>query len=235
MQKIPLILIPGLLCDDALWKHQALSLSHIAACTITDKHMHHDTVGQIAEAIVSEAPPCFALAGLSLGGYIALEICRKFGEKVDRLALIDTMARPDTAAQTVRREGMIALCQEGKFNEVIETLYPFLVHSDRLTDAKLKHYVMNMALRMGPEVFIRQQRAIIARINQIPHLSKISCPTVVVCGEQDQITPLECSKEMVANMSGAELFKVSNCGHMSTLEKPDQVSSIMHKWLTGER
>ncbi|MCD6474869.1 MAG: alpha/beta hydrolase [Anaerolineaceae bacterium] len=233
MKKIPLILIPGLLCDDSLWKHQALSLSHVAACTITDKHMHHDTIGQIAEAIVSEAPSYFALAGLSMGGYVALEICRKFGEKVDRLALIDTMARADTSVQTARRESMIALCQEGKFNEMVETLYPFLIHSDRLTDSMLRHQVINMAFGMGPEIFIRQQRAIIDRIDQVPNLSKISCPTVVICGEQDQITPLECSEEMVANISESELHIVSNCGHMSTMEKPDRVSKIMHHWLTG--
>ncbi|MBN2332557.1 MAG: alpha/beta hydrolase [Deltaproteobacteria bacterium] len=197
--------------------------------------MHYDTIGKIAEAIVSEAPPSFALAGLSMGGYIALEICRKFGEKVDRLALIDTTARADTAVQTARREALIARCQGNRFNEVIETIYPLLIHPARLNDSQLRHQVVSMAYGMGPEVFIRQQRAIISRINQVPHLSKISCPTVVVCGEQDQITPLECSEEMVANMSEAELFTVSNCGHMSTLEKPDKISSIMHKWLTGER
>lgn len=234
MKKNPLILIPGLLCDDLLWKHQVLALSRIAVCTVTDKHMHHNTIGQIAEAIVSEAPPRFALAGLSMGGYVALEICRKFGERVDRLALIDTSARADTTVQTARRESMIALCQEGKFNEMIETLYPLLVHSDRLADPKLRHQVINMAFGMGLEIFIRQQRAIIGRIDQVPNLSKISCPTVVVCGKQDQITPLECSEEMVANISESELLVINNCGHMSALEKPDKVSKIMYHWLKGE-
>jgi pimeloyl-ACP methyl ester carboxylesterase len=167
-----------------------------------------------------------------MGGYVALEICRKFGERVERLALIDTSARADTSVQTARRESMIALCQKGKFNEIIETLYPLLVHSDRLAGSMLRRQVIDMAVRVGPEIFIRQQRAIMERINQVPNLTKISCPTVVVCGEQDQITPLECSEEMVANISESELLIVSNCGHMSTMEKPDKVATIMHHWLT---
>ena len=232
MKKIPLILIPGLLCDDLLWEYQVRSLGCIADCIVTDKHMYHDTIGQIAEAIVFEAPSRFALAGLSMGGYIALEICRKFGEKVEQLALIDTSARADTSVQTDRRKSMISLCGEGKFNEIIEMLYPFLVHSERLTDLILKRQVINMAVRMGPEIFIRQQRAIIDRIDQVPNLSKISCPTLVVCGEQDQITPLEYSEEIVANIGESELLSISNCGHMSTMEKPDKVSKIMHHWLT---
>ncbi len=232
MKKIPLILIPGLLCDDVLWKDQVAALSPIAACTITDKHLHHDSIGRMAEAIVAEAPSRFALAGLSMGGYIALEICRRFGEQVDRLALIDTSARADTPEQAKRRESLIALCREGKFENVTEALYPFLVHASRLADSMLKREVIDMAGRVGPEMFIRQQRAIIGRIDQVPNLSKIDCPTVVVCGEHDQVTPLECSEEMAANISTAELVTVRHCGHLSTMEKPERVSGIMHHWLT---
>ncbi|MCB2148180.1 MAG: alpha/beta hydrolase [Deltaproteobacteria bacterium] len=235
LKKIPLVLIPGLLCDGVLWKDQAAALSRIAICTITDKHMHHDTIGGIAEAIVAEAPSRFALAGLSMGGYIALEICRRFGERVDRLALIDTSARADTHMQKDRRESLITRCREGKFENVAETLYPFLVHASRLADSTLRREVIDMAGRIGPENFIRQQRAIMDRIDQVPNLSTIDCPTVVVCGEHDQITPLECSEEMAANISEAELVTVSNCGHMSTMEKPERVSRIMHQWLTQKR
>jgi pimeloyl-ACP methyl ester carboxylesterase len=231
LKKIPLILIPGLLCDDVLWKDQVAALSPIAACTITDQHMHHDTIGKIAEAIVAEAPSRFALAGLSMGGYIALEICRRFGGQVDRLALIDTSARADTPEQTNRRESLIALCREGKFENVTEILYPFLVHSSRLTDFILKREVIDMAGRVGPDMFIRQQRAIIGRMDQVPTLSTIDCPTVVVCGEHDSITPLECSEEMASTINKAELVTIRHCGHMSTMEKPERVSRIMLHWL----
>jgi pimeloyl-ACP methyl ester carboxylesterase len=221
-----------LLCDRSLWQPQVDALGHVAGCTITDPHMHHATIGKIAEAIVARAPSRFALAGLSMGGYVALEICRKFGEKVDRLALIDTSARADTAVQTDRREKLIALCREGKFKEVVETLYPFLVHPDRLSDSTLRRQVVAMADRVGPDMFIRQQRAIMDRMNQVPNLSKIACPTVVVCGEQDQITPVECSQEMAASIKDSQLAIIANCGHMSTMEKPDEVSRLLHHWLT---
>ena len=232
--KIPLILIPGLLCDHSLWSHQVGFLSRVADCTITDRHMHRDSIGDIAEAIVAEAPARFALAGLSMGGYIALEICRQFGERVDRLALLDTSARADTPAQTVRRESLMARCRDGQFRSVPETLYPLMVHSDRLTDETLKAQIVGMALRAGPEVFVRQEQAIIDRIDQVPNLSKISCPTIVICGEQDQLTPLECAEEMALNIRQAELVVVRNCGHMSTMEKPAEVSSVLYDWLAKE-
>ena len=232
MEKIPLILIPGLLCDHALWRHQVSSLSRIADCRVTECHMHRASIGEMADAIVAEAPARFAMAGLSMGGYIALEICRKHGARVERLALIDTSARPDTVAQTDRRKSLMTRCREGNFHAVAETLYPFLVHPDRLADATLKRQVIDMALRVGPEVFIRQQRAIMDRIDQVPNLSNIACPTTIVCGEHDQITPRECSEEMVERICRSELAIVGNCGHMSTMEKPERVSRIMHHWLT---
>ena len=194
--------------------------------------MRHDDIGRIAEAIAADAPPRFAMAGLSMGGYIALEVCRQFGDRVERLALIDTSARPDTVEQTHRRENLMALCRQGQFEQVADALYPFLVHPDRLNDRELKNQVVNMARRMGPDVFIRQQQAIIGRIDQVPHLSRITCPTVVVCGEQDQITPIECAREMAGKIGDAQLAVVARCGHMSTMEKPEAVSGILHDWLS---
>lgn len=233
MNKKPLILIPGLLCDDSLWKNQVSGLSAVAAIMITDQHTHHDTIGRMADAIVAEAPSHFALAGLSMGGYVALEICRRYGEKVDRLALIDTSARADTPEQTDRRENLIAMCRAGKFTQVADTLYPFLVHSDRLDDAMLRRQVIDMAVRSGPDIFVRQQQAIIDRIDQVPNLSTIACPTAVVCGEQDQITPPECAREMAVKICQSELTIVRNCGHMSTMERPVRVSKILYDWFTG--
>ena len=231
MNKTPLILIPGLLCDAALWAYQVDALATVADCTVVDAHMQLDTIETIAEAVIADAPSRFALAGLSMGGYVALEICRKFPERVDRLALIDTSARADTIEQTTRRENLIAMCREGKFPEVMELLSSLLVHPDRQVDTVLNQKIADMARRLGPDVFIRQQHAIMGRLNQVPHLSRISCPTIVVCGEQDQITPPECAEEMASHIQGAELAILANCGHMSTMEKPDEVSGIMRDWL----
>jgi len=232
MRKIPLIFVPGLLCDDALWAFQADALAPVADCLITDRHLYHNSIETIAAAIVAQAPPRFALAGLSMGGYIALEIFRKYSDRVDRLALIDTSARAETSEQTGRREKLMALCQQGKLADVIELLFSVLVHPERLNDAVLKCQIADMAHRIGPEVFDRQQRAIINRPDQVANLSKISCPAIVVCGQQDQITPVACSEEMAANIKTSELVVIPDCGHMSTMEKPAEVSKILNHWLT---
>lgn len=232
MRKIPLIFVPGLLCDDALWAHQVDALAPVADCLITDRHMYHNSIETIAAAIVAQAPPRFALAGLSMGGYIALEICRKYSDRVDRLALVDTSARADTVEQTGRRENLMAQCQQGKFADVVELLFSVLVHPERLNDTVLKRQIVEMAHRIGPEVFEQQQRAIINRPDQVTSLTKISCPTIVVCGQHDQITPRACSEEMAGNIRTSELVVIPGCGHMSTMEKPAEVSTALHNWLT---
>ncbi|WP_319521475.1 alpha/beta hydrolase [uncultured Desulfosarcina sp.] len=232
MRKNPLILIPGLLCDHALWQHQVAVVGQISECIVTDKHMQYETIGRIAEEIVADAPDRFALAGLSMGGYIALEICRKYGRRVERLALIDTSARADTAEQTEKRQKLIALCRQGKFADVSELLFSVLVHPDRYEDTALKQRIVDMADRIGPEIFIRQQQAIMGRSNQVPFLADIRCPTVIVCGEQDQVTPRECSEEMAALIQGSQLEIIPDCGHMTSMEKPEKVSAILLEWLT---
>ncbi|HSO21248.1 MAG TPA: alpha/beta hydrolase, partial [Desulfosarcina sp.] len=215
--------------------HQVRSLRPIAACHVTDHHARHGTIADMAAAIVADAPARFALAGLSMGGYVALEICRQFGSRVDRLALVDTSARPDTPEQTQRRGHLTALCRKGRFQEMAESLYPFLVHPGRSDDAVLKRRIVDMAHRVGSAVFLRQQRAIVRRIDQRPNLAAIDCPTVVICGEQDQITPMACSKEMAAGIRGAGLEVLADCGHMSTMERPDMVAAILRGWLTRAR
>ena len=193
--------------------------------------MHHDNIGQIAESIVARAPSRFALAGLSMGGYIALEICRRYGERVDRLALVDTSARADTRAQTERRRNLMSLSRKGEFDAVVESLWSVLVDPIRSDDARLKDKIVSMAHRVGPEIFIRQQQAIIDRPDQMPGLSKIACPTLVVCGENDQITPVGCAEEMAESIPGAEKVILAGCGHMSTMEKPEAVTRVLKEWL----
>jgi pimeloyl-ACP methyl ester carboxylesterase len=231
MNRIPLILIPGLLCDHALWDHQVAVLGDMADCVVTAEHLRHETIGRIAEAVVSDVPERFALAGLSMGGYIALEICRRYPDRVARLALLDTSAQAETPEQTQRRERLMALSDGGRFAEVADLLYAALVHPDRKNDLSLKRRIVDMAHRIGPAVFIRQQHAIIGRSNQVPHLAAISCPTVVVCGAQDQVTPLACAEEMASGIDGAHLEIIGHCGHMSTMEAPERVSGILQAWL----
>ena len=126
----------------------------------------------------------------------------------------------------------MALCQQGRFADVIELLFSVLVYPGRLNDTVLKRQIADMAHRIWPEVFDRQQRAIINRPDQVAKLTKIACPTLVVCGQQDQITPMACSEEMAANIKTSELVVIPDCGHMSTMEKPAEVSTALRHWLT---
>ncbi len=228
--KQSLLLVPGLLCDGALWSHQTHHLSDIAEIVIADT-LRDDSLGAMAERALSACEDRFALAGLSMGGYVAMEIMRRAPERVERLALLDTSARADTSAQTERRRELLKLCEIGRFRGVTPRLLPLLIHPDRQADATLTHAVMAMAERVGPEVFLRQQRAIMARPDSREDLRSYDLPTMVLCGRQDALTPLELHEEMAALIANARLCIIEECGHLSTMERPHAVTALMRDWL----
>lgn len=233
-KKTPLLLIPGLLCDDALWEHQAINLADIADVTIAQDHTRHDSMMAIAEAILARAPGQFALAGLSMGGYIALEIMRRAPGRVSRLAVLDSNARADTEEQAPRRRGLIELAEKGKFKGVTPRLLPLFLHPDRLDDDEMTHRVMAMAERVGKDAFLRQQHAILGRDDSRPFLHEIEVPTLVLCGRQDALTPLEMSEEIADLIPSARLAVIEDCGHLSTMERPDAVTAELRRWLLGD-
>jgi len=229
----PLILLPGLLCDAALWQPQVADLAGIADCTIADL-TRHEAMGDFADHVLATAPPRFALAGLSMGGYVAQEIMRRAPERVTRLALLDTSARADSEEQSARRRGLIELAKMGNFRGVTPRLLPLLIHPDRLHDEPLTEAVMGMAERVGIEAFLRQQQAILTRKDGRGDLARIGCPTLVLCGRQDQLTPLAVNEEMARLIPGARMVVVENCGHLSTLERPLEVNLALRAWLAGD-
>ena len=231
MTKIPLVMVPGLLCTEELWHEQAIDLADICDCLITSNSYRYNNLKDIAAAILVEAPAKFALAGLSMGGYIAFEIFRQAPQRVSALALLDTSARPDTLEQTKRRRDLIRLAQLGRFRGVTPQLLPLLVHPDRLDEQALTDRIMAMADGVGLEGFLRQQEAIMARPDSRPLLGNIGCPTLVLCGDSDLLTPPDCSQEMAAGIPGAILHMVPQCGHMSTMERPELVNAAMRQWL----
>lgn len=231
-QRTPLILLPGLLCDAALWAPQVADLADVADSTVADVTAHDD-VGALAAAVLDRAPPRFALAALSMGGYVAFEILRRAPERVARLALFDTSARPDTAEQTRRRHLLIRLGRTGTFRGVTPRLLPTLIHPDRLDDAALVGTITAMADRVGREAFERQQTAIMNRPDSRPTLAAVRCPTLVAAGRQDALTPPHLAEEIAAGIPGARLDLIDDCGHLPSLERPAAVSALLRGWLNS--
>ena len=233
MSKAGLVLVPGLLCDAILWRAQVVALADFAEMWIAD-HTRSETMAGVARDVLADAPfESFALAGLSMGGYISLEIMRQAPQRVSRLALLDTAARGETPEQTERRNGFLELAERGKFAGITETLMPQLIHSSRLDDIALTEAIKAMAKNVGKEAFVRQQRAIMSRAESRPLLAAIKCPTLVLCGRQDQLTPLDRHEEMAAGIKGATLEVLEDCGHMSTMERPEQVNRALRQWLAA--
>ncbi len=227
-----LVLLPGLLCDAALFKPQTDALLEICAPWVADL-TRDATISDMAARVLRDIPANeFALAGLSMGGYVAQEILRQAPHRVQRLALLDTRSRPDEPAETERRRLLMALAQsERGFTPVTTRLLPLLIHPARVSEESLVTVIREMAERVGVDAFLRQQRAIIARPDFRPGLGLIECPTLLVCGRQDALTPVEFHQEMADGIPGARLEIIEDCGHLSTLEKPQAVNALLRDWL----
>jgi pimeloyl-ACP methyl ester carboxylesterase len=232
MTRKPLILLPGLLCDAALWGDQIAVLADICDVTVGDL-TRDPSIPAMAECVLSAAPGRFALAGLSMGGYVAQEIMRRAPERVERLALIDTSARPDTAEQGRTRADLIRQSLLGKFKGVTPRLLPNLIHPSRMNDPAVADVVLAMAERVGQEAFTRQQTAIMGRVDGRGDLPAIHVPTLVLCGRQDVLTPPAFHQEMADAIHGATLIVVEDCGHLAPLERPAAVTAAMRQWLEG--
>jgi len=226
----PLVLLPGLLCDAALWRHQMDTLADIAEITVADL-TGDDRFDDMARTVLKAAPETFALAGLSMGGYVAHEIMRQAPDRVTRLALLDTSARADTPGQSERRRAFIAQTRHGDFKGVTSRLLPMLIHPDRLEDGDLTETITTMAEGVGREAFLRQQNAIMHRPDGRRDLSAIHCPTLVLCGRQDALTPLAGHEEMADGIPNSTLVVIEDCGHMAPLERPRAVSAVLRYWL----
>jgi pimeloyl-ACP methyl ester carboxylesterase len=227
---LPVVLIPGLTCTARLYAEQIPALWRFGPVMIAD-HTRDDSMTAIARRILAAAPPRFALAGLSMGGYIAFEIMRQAPERVAKLALLDTGARGDTPEQTERRKIVIGLARSGRYAEVPDIAFPVYVHRDRHGDAALKRVVRTMAEDTGAQAFLRQQQAIISRPDSRPGLAAISCPTLVLVGDGDEATPPELAREIAAGVAGSRLVLIPRSGHLSTLEQPEAVTQALVEWM----
>lgn len=230
--KTNLVLVPGLLCTADLYAAQRAALGDIADMTVA-RHTEHATVAAIAKEILASAPPRFAVAGLSMGGYIAFELVRQAPERVERLALLDTAARPDAPERKEARRKLIELAREHGMAAVQKALMPNLIHAERQDDKALVDRVVQMAVETGFEAFVRQQEALMSRPDCRPLLGSIRIPTLVLVGDGDTLTPPDLSQEMHAGIAGSRLVTVAGSGHLSTMEKPEAVNTALRSWLLG--
>ena len=232
MSNLPLYALPGLLDDERLWRHQAAYLAPRHSLFTADL-TGHDSIASLASAALATAPSeRFALVGLSMGGYVALEIMRQAPERVVALALLDTNARADSAAATELRKGLIAQARTD-FNAIVDSITPRLVHPAHLGDVAIVNVLRDMAHTVGVDAFMRQQTAITGRIDSRFFLHAIGCPTLVLCGREDALTPVELQEEMAVEIPNAHLVVIEHCGHMSALEQPQQVAQALQSWLAA--
>jgi pimeloyl-ACP methyl ester carboxylesterase len=227
----PIILLPGLLCDAALWRAQVDGLADVAAAAVADLTLD-DTVAAMAARVLAVAPPRFALAGLSMGGYVAFEILRRAPERVTRLALLDTSAAPDGDRRAAERRKALESLKVGRFVGVTRRILPQLVHASHV-EGPVGEAVMAMAQRVGAEAYKRQQQAILSRPDSRPLLGMLTVPTLVVVGDSDKVTPPARAQEIHDGIAGARLHVVSECGHLPALEQPAETTRLLRDWLTA--
>jgi pimeloyl-ACP methyl ester carboxylesterase len=232
-QTTPILLVPGLASSARIYAPVIPPLWRFGPVMIAN-HIRDDSIAAIARRILAEAPPRFALAGHSMGGYIAFEIMRQAGERVTRLALINTQARPDTPEATARRRAQMERARRGELSAVREESFPELVHPTRRDDADILALVHAQDEDVGVEGYLRQQTAIIARVDSRPTLSAIRCPTLVLTGDTDNTIPNALSKEMSEGIAGARLVILDRCGHLPQAEQPEATVRALAEWLGTE-
>lgn len=232
-ESLPTILVPGLLGSPRLYAEQIPALWRLGPVTVAT-HTQDDTMAAIARRILASAPARFALGGLSMGGYVCFEILRQAPKRIAKLMLLDTSARPDAPEQTSQRRLQIEMARTtGRLGEIVDGLFPRLVHARRWGDESLRRICRAMEQDVGVQGFINQQTAIMARPDSRPGLAKIRCPTLVIVGDGDVLTPPERAEEIANGIPDARLSVIRDSGHLSTLEQPAAVARSMVEFLSG--
>ena len=224
-----LLLIPGLVCDAAVWRYQADHLADIAEVSIPPA-AQGETIVEMARIVLDAAPEKFALAGFSMGGYVALEILRQAPERITRLALLDTSARADTPKKAEWRRTVIAACDRGEYSSVIEDMMPILLHAGRQSGS-LPAFVRDMAGRVGVEAYVRRQRAIGSRQDSRDLLRNTTVPVRAICGREDGMSTIAEHVEIAELAPKGRFSLIEECGHMTIIERPQAATALLRDWL----
>lgn len=226
----PLVLLPGMMCDARLYGPQIGAFS-AERVIITAPMNDHDNVPALAKDILDNAPPKFALAGLSMGGIVAMEVIRQAADRVTRLALLDTNPKAEAPAIAKNREPQMTKVLQGELRAVMRDEMKPNYLTDGPRKAQILDLCMAMAETLGPDVFIKQSRALQSRPDQQETLRKVGVPTLILCGEDDALCPLHRHELMRDLIPGATLTVVKDAGHMPTLEQPHITNEAFAKWL----
>jgi pimeloyl-ACP methyl ester carboxylesterase len=228
--RVPLVFLPGMMCDARLFAPQIDALSGELPVMVAPLTLH-DRFEDMASAFLSVAPPRFALAGLSMGGIVAMEILRRAPDRVSQIALMDTNPLPETPQKAAEREPQIVGARAGRLDEIMrDELKPAYLAPGPGRVAVME-VVMAMARDLGPDVFVRQSRALQRRRDQQGTLRKCKVPALVLCGEHDTLCPVKRHRLMADLMPDAALCVVPGGGHLPTLEQPEAVTAALRDWL----
>ncbi|MFN3774686.1 alpha/beta fold hydrolase [Sphingomonas parapaucimobilis] len=212
----PLVLLPAMGCDGKLWARQVVDLSDITHPMLGDLTVD-DTLEAMAARVLAHAPPRFAVAGVSLGGYVALEIVRQAPDRVQRVALFGTRASMQMRPRTVADQGLLATAP----------------HADPALTPIVSGPVQAMAERVGAAVFERQQRALLARPDIAPAIAAVRVPTLVAVGDRDRICLPADARALADRITGARFHEIRHCGHLAPIERPGEVTMLLRDWLQG--
>lgn len=225
------LLLPGMLCDERLFAPQVEALGPV--CNVEVMGIDGmDTIEALADAVLANAPDQFNLAGLSMGGIVAMEIAGRAPERVTRLALLDTNHLVDAPGRAAIRNRQIEAVRDGQMRDVVvEEMKPVYLARQNRNNQPLLDLLIDMAMDLGPEVFIRQSLALRDRQDQSENLMAYRGPALVLCGKEDQLCPPERHRQMAGLLDQGEFTQVEGAGHITTLENPEAVNAALRKWL----
>ena len=228
-----IILLPGLASNAVMWENQLAAMPAEFTTHVTDVHARHDTIEAMAAALLREHDGPLVLCGASMGGIVAMEVLRQAPQRIHGLALLGTNARPESDDMRRLREAAIVLFEQGRADEILRANVPLAFHASRANDSALIASYLAFVMDAGAAQLVRQNRAVITRPDARLHLGATRCPVLILCGDSDQLTPPECSREIVALVPHAQLIMVPQCGHMLTMEQPEFVNHCLIEWLAS--
>ncbi len=227
----PLILIPGLLCDQTLWAAQIEGLKSLAAIAVADI-TEQLTVSEMAANVLETAPEQFCLAGFSLGSQVALEIMEVAKDRVQRLALLSATHGGLLPAAEAAILHAVEMIEKGSFEQYLDEAYPSYFAAHGADDAVFRHVFVTMAHAVGERAGLRQMRALLAISAPFANLHRIDCPTVIIGGRDDHRTTPEAHRRLAQEIPGSKLAVINGAAHFTLIEQPGKVADVLRDWMT---